>query len=97
MAALGLTTYRLNNNLKSTALLFAFPVLLLALLGVVFFALGLVGGRDVSMGVFGLSPVLGTGSPLDLALSAIVAWWPIVLGIAAVWVTIGYFFNDWII
>jgi heat shock protein HtpX len=87
----------LNNNLKSAALLILFPVLLLALLGVVFFALGLVSGRDVPMGAFGFSPVLGTGSPLDLALSAIVAWWPIVLGIAAIWVTIGYFFNDWII
>src|SRR6185312_8346224 len=31
------------------------------------------------------------------AVSAIAAWWPIVLGVAAVWVTIGYFFNDWII
>jgi heat shock protein HtpX len=97
MAALGLTTYRLNNNLKSAALLAAFPVLLLTLLGVVFFVLGLAGGRDIPMSAFGLSSVLGSGSPLDLALSAVVAWWPIVLGIAAIWVTIGYFFNDWII
>ena len=97
MAALGLTTYRLNNNLKSTALLIAFPVLLLALLGVVFFALGLASGRSMPMDAFGVSSVLGTGTPLDFAVSAIVAWWPIVLGIAAIWVTIGYFFNDWII
>ncbi|HEX3942472.1 MAG TPA: M48 family metallopeptidase [Rhizomicrobium sp.] len=97
MAALGLTTYRLNNNLKSTALLIAFPVLLLALLGVVFFAVGLVSGRSMRMNVFGVSSILGTGTPLDFAVSAIVAWWPIVVGIAAVWVTIGYFFNDWII
>ncbi|HEY4113734.1 MAG TPA: M48 family metallopeptidase [Rhizomicrobium sp.] len=98
MAALGLTTYRLDNNLKSTVLLVVFPVLLLALLGVVFFLLGLAGGgHNGAMDVFGFSSVLGTGSPLDLALSAIVAWWPIVLGIAAIWVTIGYFFNDWII
>lgn len=97
MAALGLTTYRLNNNLKSTALLVLFPVLLLGLLGVVFFALGAVGGRDLPMQAFGFSPVLGTGSPLDVALSAIAALWPAVLGIAAIWVTIGYFFNDWII
>jgi heat shock protein HtpX len=97
MAALGLTTYRLNNNLKSTALLIAFPVLLLALLGVVFFVLGLASGRSMPMNVFGVSSILGTGTPLDFAMSAIVAWWPAVLGIAAVWVTIGYFFNDWII
>src|SRR5436305_13955528 len=98
MAALGLTTYRLNNNLKSTALLVLFPDMLLALQGVVFFALGLLSGRgNIPTGAFGFSPVLGTGSPLDLALSAIAAWWPIVLGIAAIWVTIGYFFNEWII
>lgn len=97
MAALGLTTYRLNNNIKSTVLLLAFPLLLLALLGAVFFILGLIGGRDMPMRALGMSSVLRTGSPLDLALSAIVTWWPIVLGIAAIWVTIGYFFNDWII
>jgi heat shock protein HtpX len=97
MAALGLTTYRLNNNIKSTALLIAFPALLLALLGVVFFVLGAVSGRGMPMDTVGVSSVLGTDSPLDFALSAIVAWWPIVLGVAAIWVTIGYFFNDWII
>ena len=42
-------------------------------------------------------PVLGTGSAADLALSAIYAYWPIVIGIATVWVLIGYFFNDAII
>jgi heat shock protein HtpX len=97
MAALGLTTYRLNNNLKSTALLIAFPALLLTLLGVVFFLLGLATGRGAPMDMFGVSSVLGTDSPLDFAVSAIVAWWPIVLGVAALWVMIGYFFNDWII
>jgi len=97
MAALRLTTYRLNNNLKSTALLVAFPVLLLVPVGVIFFALGMASGREMPMQAFGLSPVLGTGSPLDLAVSAIMAWWPIVLGVAAIWVTIGYFINDWII
>jgi heat shock protein HtpX len=97
VAALGLTTYRLNNNIKSTALLIAFPVLLLTLLGVVFFALGAVSGRGMPMDAFGLSSVLGTDGPFDFAVSAIVAWWPIVLGVATIWVTIGYFFNDWII
>ena len=46
---------------------------------------------------FGLQPVLGTGTAGDLALSAIYAWWPIMLGIAAVWVLVGYLFNDTII
>jgi heat shock protein HtpX len=46
---------------------------------------------------FDMEQVLGTGTPLDLALSAIYAYWPIIIGIAAVWVLIGYFFNDAII
>jgi len=97
MPQLGLTTYRLNNNLKSTALLALFPFLLLVLLGVVFFLFGALTGPDEIFYSFDLEPVLGTGSPLDLGLSAIYAWWPIVIGIAAIWVLFGYFFNDWII
>ncbi|MBV8798367.1 MAG: M48 family metallopeptidase [Alphaproteobacteria bacterium] len=97
MAILGLTTYRLNNNIKSAALLVLFPLLLLTLLAVVFFAFGALGRSPDLFDLFGLTPVLGSGSPADLALSAVYTWWPIVIGIAAVWVLIGYFFNDWII
>jgi heat shock protein HtpX len=103
-ATLGLTTYRQSNNIKSIALLAAFPVLLLALVGAIFFLFGFVatsGGQDPyapgPLQMFGLTPVLGSGSPADLALSAMVAYWPIVFGVAAVWVLIGYFFNDSII
>jgi heat shock protein HtpX len=97
MATLGLTTYRLNNNIKSTVLLIAFPLLLLTLLGVIFLLFGFVGPPYQMFSLFDLSPVLGDGSPLDLALSAVYTWWPIVLGIATIWLLIGYFFNDWII
>jgi heat shock protein HtpX len=103
-AALGLTTYRSNNNIKSILLLLAFPGLLLALLGGIFFVFGLfaVHSQDRFAAIdpfqgLGIQSVLGTGTPADLALSAIVAWWPIVFGIAAVWILIGYFFNDAII
>src|SRR5580700_4021353 len=103
-AALGLTTYRSNNNIKSILLLLAFPGLLLALLGGIFFVFGLFPLRSPDRFAaihpfqgLGIQSVLGTGTPADLALSAIVAWWPIVLGIAAVWILIGYFFNDAII
>jgi len=102
-ANLGLSTYRWNNNVKSLLLLLAFPLLLAGLLGGIFFVFGLfIIGRE-GRGFydpflsFGLQPVLGTGSPADLALSAIYAWWPIVFGVAAVWVLIGYVFNDAII
>jgi heat shock protein HtpX len=97
MALLGLTTYRQNNNIKSMVLLALFPVLLLSLLGFVFFFVGTFSETRYDFYSFGLEPVLGTGTPLDLALSAIYAYWPIVIGIAAVWVLIGYFFNDAII
>ncbi|HEX4534829.1 MAG TPA: M48 family metallopeptidase [Rhizomicrobium sp.] len=97
MAQLGLTTYRLDNNIKSTLLLIAFPFLLLTLLGFIFFLFGLMGDTEGTFYAFGFTPVLGSGSPLDLALSAIYAWWPAILGIAAVWMLIGYLFNDAII
>jgi heat shock protein HtpX len=97
VALLGLTTYRQNNNIKSMVLLAMFPVLLLALLGFIFFFLGEFSNTRYAFYNFDLEPVLGTGDPLDLALSAIYAYWPIVIGIATVWVLIGYFFNDAII
>jgi heat shock protein HtpX len=103
IATLGLTTWRQSNNIKTFLLLAAFPVLLLALLGAVFFFFGLfMGAGHNAYGFgpwqqFGVQPVLGTGGPFDLAVSAVVAWWPIVLGAAAIWVLIGYVFNDAII
>src|SRR5664279_5998103 len=97
MAQLGLTTYRLNNNIKSTALLIAFPFLLLTLLVGTVFLFALAAGPQSEFDTSGASSVLGTGSPTDVALSAIYAWWPIVIGIATIWVLIGYFFNDAII
>jgi heat shock protein HtpX len=101
-ATLGLTTYRRNNNLKSIVLLAAFPVLLLALVGATFFLFGLAVGQENpeapgAFQNFGLQRVLGTGSPGDFAVSAMVAYWPIVFGVAAIWLLIGYFFNDAII
>ena len=97
MALLGLTTYRQNNNIKSMVLLALFPILLLSLLGFVFFFVGEFSNTRYAFYDFNLEPVLGTGDPLDLALSAIYAYWPIVIGVATVWVLIGYFFNDAII
>jgi heat shock protein HtpX len=97
VALLGLTTYRQNNNIKSAVLLALFPVLLLALLGFIFLFVGVFSDSREPFYTFGLQSVLGTGSAVDLALSAIYAYWPIVIGIAAVWVLIGYFFNDAII
>ena len=97
MAQLGPTTYRLNNNIKSTVLLLAFPFLLLTLLGGTVFFFALVTGPQSQFDTISATSVLGTGSPADVALSAIYVWWPIVFGIAAIWVLIGYLFNDAII
>jgi heat shock protein HtpX len=105
VATLGLTAWRSSNNTKSILLLGAFPALLLLLLGVMSFIWGAMmeGGRySYSDGYgtwqqFGLHSVLGTGTPLDFALSVVATWWPVVLGIAAIWLMIGYVFNDAII
>jgi heat shock protein HtpX len=105
VAALGLTAWRSSNNTKSILLLAAFPALLLLLLGIIFLIFGelMGGGRygyEEGYGPwqqFGLHSVLGTGTPLDFAVTAVATYWPIVLGIATVWVLIGYVFNDAII
>jgi heat shock protein HtpX len=99
-ATLGLTSYRRSNNFKSILLLAAFPMLLLALLGGIFFVFGLFSGAGPygsPFEAFGIPSMLGTGSAADLALSAMAAYWPIIFGIAAVWLVIGYYFNGVII
>ncbi|MDX2028114.1 MAG: M48 family metallopeptidase [Alphaproteobacteria bacterium] len=100
-AALGLSTYRWNNNIKSVLLLLAFPLLLLTLVGVVFYAFGWASADPSSHLVppqafqqFNLQPALDTARPEDFALSAIYTYWPLVTGIAAIWVLVGYFFNS---
>jgi heat shock protein HtpX len=104
VATLGLTSYRWSNNTKSILLLAAFPLLLLTLLGAIFFLFGLVAGGQPgdpyapsALQALGIPSVLGTGTATDVAVSAMVEWWPIVFGVAAIWLVIGYFFNDSII
>lgn len=104
MAALGLSTYRWNNNLKSMLLLLAFPLLLLLLLGLLLyvFSLGFLTNRVglIDPDVFadwGVAPVTRTLGPLDFALGAIYAYWPFVLGGAVVWLLLAYAFNDMMI
>jgi heat shock protein HtpX len=103
-SVLGLSTYRWNNNIKSIILLALFPALLLGLLGGIFYAFGFVyadpASHEVSpllFNTFHLTPVTGGNHPQDLALAALYAWWPPVIGVAAVWTLIGYLFNDSII
>lgn len=107
----GLTTYRWNNNIKSLLLLAAFPLLLTVLLGGIFYMFGwLTLGTDAPISIsrvgsdatgpfasFGITPILGTEGPGDLAISAVFAWWPTMFGLAAIWLVIGYFLNDRII
>jgi heat shock protein HtpX len=97
--AIGLSTYRWNNNIKSLALLAAFPFLLLLLLAILAYGFawvladprGLIDPRNFA--TYGLLPA-GDYGPADFAAAAIRAWWPYVVGGAAVWVGIGYLFND---
>ncbi len=100
-AALGLSTYRWNNNLKSVLLLAAFPFLLLFLLGALFYIYtwgfltdyrGVV--RPDAYWSYGLYPVTSGNAPLDFTLAAIYTYWPFVLGVAVVWLLLAYAFND---
>jgi heat shock protein HtpX len=99
-AALGLSTYRWNNNLKSFVLLALFPLLLLLLLSALFYVFSWTAVQpDGTIGRYtfenaGLVPVLGTRSPLDFTLAAALLYWPYVIGAAAIWMVLGYLFNE---
>jgi heat shock protein HtpX len=99
-AALGLSTYRWNNNLKSFVLLAAFPLLLLLLLGALFYVFSWTAVEydgTINRYTFenmGLVPVLGTRSALDFTLAAARAYWPYVIGAALIWMVLGYLFNE---
>jgi len=99
VAALGLSTYRWNNNLKSIFLLAAFPALLMLLLGTLFYVLSsLFGGTLLnarsSFQLFRMTSVTGTYGPFDLTCAVMLAYWPYVAGAAAVWLVAAYLFND---
>jgi len=98
-ATLGLSTYRWNNNLKSIALLAAFPALLLLLLGTLcyvasYFLGGTLLNARNSFALFHMASVTGTYGPFDFACAVILAYWPYVVGAAVVWALVAYLFND---
>src|SRR5215472_8247532 len=98
-ATLGLSTYRWNNNLKSIALLAAFPALLLLLLGTLcyvasYFLGGTLLNARNSFALFHMASVTGTYGPFDFACAVILAYWPYVVGAAVVWALVSYLFND---
>jgi len=101
-AAFGLTTWRWNNNIKSIFLLSAFPLLLLGILWSILFISGYVTMTPQGQINPDMLAVLGFNhnyevapkTPLALAAWGALAYWPIVYGVAAVWLLIGYFFNS---
>ncbi|HKX06582.1 MAG TPA: M48 family metallopeptidase [Stellaceae bacterium] len=99
--ALGLSTYRWNNNLKSILLLAAFPFLLLLLIGSLVFICawgfltdydGVVRTRMLSP--YGYSPEGAGYGPFAFTLDTIYAYWPFIVGAAVVWLLVAYAFND---
>ena len=108
---LGLSTYRWNNNIKSVLLLMAFPFLLLTLCwGIVYAYEYFVMQAALTSpspytylqpsqlcDVNTLSAWGMKCDPLGLATMAVYTYWPIVLGVAAIWVVIGFAFNGGII
>jgi heat shock protein HtpX len=89
MAAVGLKSYILNNNIKSAVLLAGFPVLLVLLV----YALELI-----AMGT-GMLPRSGGGLSGDLALAfrMLAGGIPLAFAVAAIWFVIAYFFQSAII
>src|SRR5262250_1110575 len=101
MAALGLSTYRWNNNLKSGLLLAAFPFLLLLLIAIIVYLAALFLFADPSGGMrryqfreFGVDSVTGGHGPLDFACAMALTYLPYVAAVAAVWLVFAYLFND---
>ncbi len=97
--ALGLSTYRWNNNLKSILLLAAFPILLLLLLGalVYIYAWGFLADYDGLIrtgGPYAYNADVAGYGPLQFTLATIYVYWPFVVGGAAVWLLVAYAFND---
>src|SRR5580704_19758323 len=95
--ALGLSTYRWNNNLKSILLLAAFPLLLILLLSafVYLFAWGVLTDYDGTVhGSYGDGPDGAGYGPLAYTLDTIYAYWPMVVGVAVIWLIVAYAFND---
>lgn len=83
MAAVGLKSYILNNNIKSVLLLAGFPVLLVLLV----YALELIG-----MGA-GMLPGSGQGVAGDMALAfrMLIGGVPLAFAVAGIWFVIAYF------
>lgn len=106
-AALGLSSWRWNNNLKSILLLAAFPALLLAIVAGIFCVAGYVNlgtrgfvDRSFLAEISGILPTIqayGAMTPVDLATTAVGDLWPVVFGVALIWIAVGYLFNAYMI
>jgi heat shock protein HtpX len=98
-SAFGLSTYRWNNNIKSMVLLAMFPFLLLGLVGAFFLIAGVMcaqqnGFVDPAFAQsLGIATAVYSLTPAQLAAQGMLAYWPITLGVATLWLAVGYLFN----
>ncbi|MDD5586922.1 MAG: M48 family metallopeptidase [Alphaproteobacteria bacterium] len=97
-SALGLSSYRWNNNIKSALLLLALPLLLLGLLGGFFGLAGLLYVQPDGTVHPDVLQTLGLNvsglTPWQMAVAGVWDYWPIMMGAALVWTLLGYLFND---
>ncbi len=97
--ALGLSTYRWNNNIKSVVLMAAFPALLVGLVWAFFWLFGSFSGdmkgfvQPHALMLFGL-PARAQWTPEVFANEATALILPYVLGVAVFWLLAGLIFND---
>ena len=85
---IGLQSSIWNNNLKSTFLLVSFPLVILLMVWIVFFALFLEAGHDGQL-LWSLSA--------SAANAAIFKWWWIVFSVVGIWFVIAWFSHQQII
>ncbi len=98
LGTVGLATWRWNNNIKSIAILAAFPALLLLLFWCIIYTFAAFTADPHGMAPPDLAQMLGIGShamaPLEIARLALWQYGGWVLMIACAWTGVSYFFQE---
>ncbi len=98
LGTVGLATWRWNNNIKSIAILAAFPALLMLLFWCIVFTFAVFAADPNGMAPPDLTQMLGVGTqplpPFEVARLALWQYGVWILGIALAWTGVSYFFQE---
>lgn len=94
--AAGLQTSIWNNNLRSILLLAVYPFIIMGMIWLIAYAVasGQGGFRMVRYDEPGATTWINVGNPEYVANNLLIAYWPAILGVIAVWFVISYFWNS---